>query len=173
MTGSVAAARCAAWTFTLTIALAASGCGGGQNQPAGQTGSAGSDAAPAAPATATMPATSKYDGGPRAGESPVDAALTATGEKLFSTKGCTACHAFGKRLTGPDLQGVTMRRTQQWLEQQILHPEIMTKEDPIARALFAQYALQMPNQGVKPEEAKAIIEFFKQKDKAAGATSAK
>jgi cytochrome c551/c552 len=111
-----------------------------------------------------MPAVSAYDSGPRAGESPVDEALAEKGEKLFQTKGCTACHAFGKRVTGPDLAGVTMRRTAVWMENQILHPEKMVKEDPISHELFAQYALQMPNQKVQPEEAKAIIEYFKEKD---------
>jgi len=111
-----------------------------------------------------MPAVSPYDSGPRAGESPIDEALAEQGEKLFQTKGCTACHGFGKRLTGPDLAGVSMRRTALWMENQILHPEKMVKEDPISHALFAQYALQMPNQKVAPEEAKAIIEYFKHQD---------
>ncbi len=111
-----------------------------------------------------MPAESPYDKGPRAGESPVNEALAEQGEKLFSTKGCTACHAFGKRVTGPDLAGVSMRRTAEWMENQILHPDKMVKEDPISHALFAQYALQMPNQGLTPEEAKAVIEYFKEKD---------
>jgi hypothetical protein len=40
----------------------------------------------------------------------------------------------------------------------------MTKQDPIARQLFAQFSLQMPNQGLKPEEARAVIEFLKHKN---------
>ena len=65
-----------------------------------------------------------------------------------------------------------MRRTAVWIENQILHPEVMVKEDPISRGLFAQFALQMPNQGVKPEEAHAIIEYFKQMDHEAGEAKA-
>jgi hypothetical protein len=56
------------------------------------------------------------------------------------------------------------------MEQQILHPDVMVKEDPIARGLFAQFALQMPNQGLKPEEAAAVIEYFKHMDHEAGLT---
>ena len=38
-----------------------------------------------------------------------------------------------KRLTGPDLRGVTRRRTAQWMESQILHPEKYTAgEAPVA-----------------------------------------
>lgn len=141
------------------------GCGGGQSaQTSETTASSSSSASTPASGSASMPAESPYDKGPRAGESPVNKELAEQGEKLFSTKGCTACHAFGKRVTGPDLAGVSMRRTSQWMENQILHPEKMVKEDPISHALFATYALQMPNQGVKPEEAKAIIEYFKEQD---------
>jgi mono/diheme cytochrome c family protein len=157
----VLAALCVSWIALMT------GCGGGQNPPASgssTSGSSSSAASSSASGTPSMPAVSPYDSGPRAGESPVDEALAEQGEKLFQTKGCTACHAFGKRVTGPDLAGVTMRRTAVWMENQILHPEKMVKEDPISHELFAQYALQMPNQKVQPEEAKAIIEYFKEKD---------
>jgi hypothetical protein len=60
--------------------------------------------------------------------------------------------------------GVPKQRTAEWMEHQILHPEIMTKQDPIAKQLMAQYALQMPNQGLTPDQAKAVIEFIKKKN---------
>jgi hypothetical protein len=50
------------------------------------------------------------------------------------------------------------------MEQQMLHPEVMTKNDPISRQLLGQYAVQMPNLMLKPEEVKALIEFLKHKD---------
>jgi mono/diheme cytochrome c family protein len=144
------------WSLSLLGALLVAGCGGG-----GQSGSSNSDASAAL---------SPYDGGPRAGEAPVVAAQIPVGEKLFKVKGCSACHAFGKRLTCPDLRGVTMRRTASWMEHQILHPEIMTKEDPISRKLLAEYAQQMPNQGLTQDEARSVIEFFKHNDEEAGLT---
>ncbi len=107
---------------------------------------------------------SRYDSGPRAADSPVNEALAEQGEKLFQTKGCSACHGFGRRISCPDLNGVTSRRTAQWMENQILHPDKMTKEDPIARQLFAQFSLQMPNQGLTAAEAQAVIEFLKHKN---------
>ena len=108
--------------------------------------------------------TSPFDTGPRAFESPVDDALAAQGEVLFKSKTCSTCHGFGIRITGPDLRGVTHRRSATWMEQQMLHPDVMTKQDPIARELFGTYAVQMPNLMLKPEEAKALIEFLKKKD---------
>jgi mono/diheme cytochrome c family protein len=141
--------------LAFAVAIALSGCG---SKPGGTSGGSAGESKSG----------SKYDSGPRAGESPVNEELAETGEKLFQLKGCSACHTFGKKMSGPDLQGVTMRRTATWMEHQILHPEVMVKEDPISRDLMAKMALQMPNQGLTPDEAKAVIEFLKHKDQEAG-----
>jgi mono/diheme cytochrome c family protein len=139
------------WIATvIAAALALVGCGSRGNETAGT------------PATGTTAAS--LDAGPRAIESDADESRAELGEQLFKDKGCSACHAFGQRVAGPDLAGVTRRRTAKWIENQILHPEQMVKEDPIARQLFAQFALQMPNQRLTPDEAKTIIEYFKHKD---------
>jgi mono/diheme cytochrome c family protein len=148
-------------TLALACVLAIAGCG---KKTEGETASGGA-------AGNTLAATSKYDGGPRAGEAPVDEERAALGEKLFQTKGCSACHTFGKKMSGPDLAGVTTRRTAEWMENQILHPEVMTKTDPISHQLMAEMALQMPNQGLTPDEARAVIEFLKKKNKGAGETA--
>ena len=145
--------------LALIAALTLAGCGSNSN---GESSSAAPSTS-SSPA-ATVAAVSKYDSGPRAAESPVDEEKAEEGKKLFSTKGCTACHTFGKKMSGPDLAGVTMRRTAQWMENQILHPEQMVKEDPISRDLFAKHALQMPNQGLTPEEARAVIEYLKHQE---------
>jgi len=138
--------------LTLALILIA-GCGK-SSAPAGGSAAGGT--------------TSKYDSGPRAGQQPIDASLVSTGEELFKTKGCSACHAYDKRVTGPALKGVTMRRTAEWMQNQILHPEVMTKEDPISHQLLATYAVQMTNQHLTPDEAKAVIEYFKSLDKQSG-----
>lgn len=126
---------------------------------------AGASNRPVAGSSSSGAATvSRYDAGPRAFETERNEERAEQGKTLFQTKGCAACHGFGVKSAGPDLAGVSKRRTAAWMEQQILHPEVMVKEDPVARGLFAQFALQMPNQGVTPEEARAIIEFFKHQD---------
>ena len=150
--------------ISLLALLALAGCGAKTEQ----TG-----AAPAASSGGTaMAAVSKYDAGPRAGESAFEADDAAEGEKVFQAKGCSACHTFGKKMSGPDLQGVTMRRTEEWMKNQILHPEVMTKSDPISHDLFAKFALQMPNQGLDEEQAEKVIEFLKKKDHDAGLAGA-
>jgi len=139
-------------SLLLIAATALAGCGGKSG-----------DSAATSAATASGPG-SKYDSGPRAAEEPLDQALAETGEQLFKDKGCSACHTFGRKLTGPDLAGVSQRRTARWIERQILHPDLMTKEDPTAKKLLAEFMLQMPNQGLNPGEARAIVEYFKHQD---------
>jgi mono/diheme cytochrome c family protein len=97
--------------------------------------------------------------------SPINHELAEKGEEAFKNKGCTACHTIGKgKLTGPDLAGVTQRRKLEWIENQILHPEEMLEKDPIAKELLATYLIRMPNQGVTPEAAKAIIMYLRVND---------
>jgi mono/diheme cytochrome c family protein len=145
------------------------GCGQKAEQASSSSSTSGSTSGSTSSASSGgVAAVSKYDSGPRAIETPADKALVEQGEKLFQTKGCSACHAFGKKVTGPDLAGVTRRRTAEWMENQILHPDVMTKQDPISHGLFAQFALQMPNQGLTPDEAKAVIEYFRHQDQEAG-----
>ena len=144
------------------------GCGGKSTEnntstPAPSTPTASTPASK--PAAGGLLAKSLYDDGPRASESPVDHEAAEAGEKLFSTKGCTACHAWGKKVTGPDLKDVTTRRTALWMEHQILHPDVMVKTDPIAHELFAKHMLQMPKQGLTEEQAKQVIEYLKKRDK--------
>lgn len=114
---------------------------------------------------ATPTTSSPLDTGPRAAEAPVNEDLAERGEALFKSKTCSTCHAFGKRITGPDLAGVTQRRSQAWMEKQISSPDVMTKEDPIARELLGKYAVQMPNLMLKPDEVNALIEYIKHRDR--------
>lgn len=153
---------------TLTIPFHGCGGGGGSDQTAGTPPATPAPAAEPPKAAKPLPTESKYDSGPRAGESAVNAAMAADGEKLFQSKGCMVCHGFGKKVTCPDLVGVSMRRTARWMEEQILHPEVMAEEDRISAELKAQYVLPMTNQGLTADEARAVIEFLKRKDREAG-----
>jgi len=144
------------------------GCGGNKAATNDTPATGGGSASASAPAEMKLAAVSQYDVGPRAFEAPKDEAAEERGEKLFKDKGCSACHAFGKKVTGPDLAGVTQRRTAVWIENQILHPDVMVKTDPISHELFAKFMLQMPNQGLTPEQARDVIAYFRHKDHEAG-----
>ena len=162
------------WGWCVTaIILGLSGCGGGQQSSTTEntttTETPPVTSTPAHVDTTPVPAVSPYDDGPRAGASAVNAALATTGEGLFKTKGCVTCHAYGKKqVTGPDLRGVTMRRTAVWMENQIMHPEVMVKSDPITRAMVTEFKVPMTNMQVTADQAKALIEYLKREDKKSG-----
>lgn len=133
----------------LMAVLGLQACGG--EQPAADQGSEPAQA-PAAAAPAQVAAPS--------GE--IDAALADQGAQLFQTKACVGCHRIGGgTLTGPDLQGVTERRTFGWMVAMITNPDSMLRADSTARALFAQYATPMANMGVSPDEARALYEYLR------------
>lgn len=81
-------------------------------------------------------------------KSPAD---IARGQEVFAEKGCTACHKVGGgKLVGPDLKGVTARRDEIWIKRMILRPDVMIKEDELAKKLFVEHLTPMPNQNVDP-----------------------
>jgi cytochrome c len=135
-----------------TVAAWALACGGGKGENGGEE--AGESAAPAA---ATLPVSEPTGA--------VDEALAERGEQLFQSKGCNACHTIGGgRLTGPDLGGVTERRSFEWIYHQISNPDSMTTHDPTARQLMAEYMTQMPNLGLQPEDTKALYEYLRERN---------
>lgn len=89
--------------------------------------------------------------------------LAASGKKVFDEK-CSACHKFGEKYVGPDLKSVTKRRSAEWIMNMILNPQEMTQKDPAAQELLATYMTQMTYQNVSQEDARAILEYFRQMD---------
>jgi mono/diheme cytochrome c family protein len=94
---------------------------------------------------------------------PLDKNLAQKGKEAFEMK-CVSCHKFDSKLVGPPLQGVTQRRKPEWIMNMILNPEQMTKEDKTAKQLFGQYLTQMTFQNVTENEARAILEYFREVD---------
>ncbi len=90
----------------------------------------------------------------------IDEALAAKGEEIFTSK-CTACHKMDARYVGPPLQGITNKRSPEWIMNMILAPEKMVAEDPDAKALLAEYLAPMANQNLTEDEARAILEYFR------------
>ena len=96
-----------------------------------------------------------------------DPADIKKGEEVFAAKGCIACHKIGGgKLVGPDLKGVTARREETWLKKMILRPDVMVKEDPIARKLLGELFVPMSNQNVDPKtELPFILAYLKSAEK--------
>lgn len=88
---------------------------------------------------------------------------TAQAKLQFESK-CLACHALvggrGKKI-GPDLAGVTKRRTDDWLRRWLKSPEDMLASDPDAKALLKEHNnLPMPNQNLSDKEIAGLIKYF-------------
>jgi protein SCO1/2 len=89
----------------------------------------------------------------------------STGEQMFRTR-CITCHTLtGNELAGalgPDLLGVTKRRSKFWLFNWLKAPDKMLKnKDPIAMALLAKYNnLAMPNMRLNQLEARELLTYI-------------
>ena len=90
----------------------------------------------------------------------VDDALATEGKAQFDLN-CTACHKIGKRYIGPDLMGITDRRSPEWIMNMILDPEKMVAEDPIAKGLLGEFVSPMANQNLTVDQSRAILEYFR------------
>lgn len=93
----------------------------------------------------------------------IDNELATKGEELFEAN-CTACHKMGKRYVGPDLVDITNRRTSEWIMNMILDPELMVKENQLAKELLMEYSAPMANQSLTEDESRAILEYFRVND---------
>ena len=93
---------------------------------------------------------------------PIDEELAERGEKLFKGT-CSACHKLDQRYVGPALNGVTKRRSPEWIMNMILNPAGMTQQDDTAKALLGAYMVQMSVIATQ-EDARAALEFFRKND---------
>jgi cytochrome c2 len=95
----------------------------------------------------------------------VDRIEAARGQHVWDEKQCAGCHSFGRQQsTGPDLRGVTERRSPEWLRAWLKNPA--AQDDPTARMLRKQYDAQMPNLGLTDDEVADLIAFLTQRDQA-------
>ena len=95
----------------------------------------------------------------------IDQKMVELGKVTFKTK-CSQCHKIEKKYTGPQLLAITKRRKPEWIMNMILNPIEMTHKDPTAMALLKKFLVQMANQNVGETKARAILEFFRNNDKA-------
>lgn len=147
----------------LSFALFCTSCGGGDPQPAQdppshtETPAAEEEAAADEYAMGIGPVTEKME------LAAIDETLATEGEGIFQAK-CTACHKMDERHVGPAMADVTNRRNPEWIMNMILNPDEMTKKDPIAYELIAEYIAPMANQSLTIEESRALLEYFRKYD---------
>ncbi len=84
------------------------------------------------------------------------------GKLAFESK-CLACHSVGEgKKLGPDVYGVTKRRSEAWLARWLKEPEKMLQTDADAKAMLKEYNnLPMPNQSLTDAEVRQYIKYFR------------
>lgn len=108
------------------------------------------------PALADAPMPGRYD--------PVDAELADAGAWLFQHN-CSACHHIGDAtMIGPDLDGVTGRRSLEWIAAMIRRPDSMLVADSVAQRLLAEYKVPMANRRLDGARVRALVEFLRRAD---------
>ncbi len=91
----------------------------------------------------------------------VNQSLAKDGEKVFTTN-CTLCHKIDEQYIGPPMKGILDRRSPEWVMNMILKPELMVRQDPLAKDLLKEYNNSpMTNQNMTEEQARAMLEYFR------------
>ena len=83
------------------------------------------------------------------------------GKLAFESK-CLACHSLGQGpKLGPDLAGVTKRRSDDWLTRWLKSPDQMLASDADAKAMLQEFKnLPMPNQNLDDAEIRQFLKYF-------------
>jgi len=89
-------------------------------------------------------------------------ALAERGKKLFLTRSCDGCHSIGHgRRAGPDLLGVTDRRSAAWLRRWLKNTEEMILTDSLAIQMVADFrGYKMTNPRLSNEDIEALINYL-------------
>lgn len=141
-------------------------CGGGSSDKPASTSET-----PAAETKKTESGNPSYD--PERGEGKfkdvvvaekLDAALAASGEKVYTVK-CASCHKLtSEKLVGPGWLGVTDRHSAAWIMNFTTNTDEMLNKDPKAQAQLEICLVRMPNQNIGDEDARNLYEFMRRND---------
>jgi cytochrome c2 len=85
------------------------------------------------------------------------------GRRLFQTRGCHTCHTVGKgKLIGPDLQKITLRRSDEWLSRWLADPAAVLRATPDLQTWPDEFGgILMPNQNLSTADIQALITYLR------------
>jgi len=92
---------------------------------------------------------------------PIDPKLVKKGEEIFNIK-CIACHKLDERYVGPAQRDLIKKRTPEFIMNMILNPIEMQEKHPVVKKLLAEYMTQMTNQNLSFDDARAVLEYFRE-----------
>jgi mono/diheme cytochrome c family protein len=83
------------------------------------------------------------------------------GERLYARMNCGRCHTIGAGyMDGPDLEGVTDRRTFSWIIALLTDTENMIQIDPDLQQLRMEHFVDMPNLDLSASDARALHTYL-------------
>lgn len=90
--------------------------------------------------------------------------LAQTGGEIFK-QNCAVCHKLGGKMVGPDLVGVSDRRSEDWIIKFVKSSQSMVKSgDAAAKAIFEEFnQVPMPDQALNNDQIKAVISYVNEK----------
>ncbi len=88
--------------------------------------------------------------------------LSDSAGKILFRENCASCHEIGRVLTGPDLKGISERRTKDWLIRFIRNSaEMIEANDPQAVRIFREFKeVNMPATSLSDSEIVLIINYI-------------
>ncbi len=95
--------------------------------------------------------------------SSVDPSLAQRGKTLWINRGCSGCHAIGRKMAGPDLWGVVDRRSNEWLRGWLHNTNQYLQTDPQAMAMLEEWHyIKMPQIRLSDAEIDALFHYIAQ-----------
>ena len=84
------------------------------------------------------------------------------GGMLWYNRGCRGCHGVGKKNAGPDLAGLEMRRSKEWITKWLKETDTMIASDSVAIAMVEEYnGAKMPKQKFSDSDIDALLAFLR------------
>ena len=94
----------------------------------------------------------------------LDPKMAAQGNGIYDLK-CSSCHKLSKeKLVGPGWEGVTKRRTPEWIMNFSTNTDEMLNKDAEAQAMLEECLVRMPNQSLSDDDVRYVYEFMRKND---------